>query len=347
MEEAKMNSPTATTDPQTLAADLVAGRSAAVILPRLERSPIRITGTDRAAFLHNMTTADIKRLGPGEGRSAAIVNQRGCILDWVDIYTSAEAHWLITGDGRAEADLAWLERYLITEDVQIEDRSQTLGVLYMTGPSAQAELEKFVPGVANMLAHGALDASIADIRLHIFGTHGLYGNGYYLMAAKADLGVLEQAIGVRAIGETAYEILRVEAGLPALGHELIETRNPWEARLDESVSLDKGCYLGQEIVARLNAYNKVQRYLVGLQWELGAFPVLGTPLFEGDREVGQLTSMATPPGAEHAIGLGFVKAAQAQAGRHLVFKTGEREIAVEVVERPFWHGKTRPVTFSS
>jgi folate-binding protein YgfZ len=342
-----MNPNAAPTDAQTLEAELNAGRTGAVIIAVPQRSPIRITGTDCAAFLHNMTTADIKRMGPGEGRSAAIVNQRGCILDWVDIYSAAEAHWLITGPDRAIPDLAWLDRYLITEDVQLEDRSETLGLLYMTGPRASLELAELVPAVATMPLYGTLDATIKDIRLHIFGTHGLHGNGFYLMAAKADLSVLSNATSARPIGQTAFEILRVEEGLPALGKELGENRNPWEARLDLSVSLEKGCYLGQEIVARLNTYDKVQRYLVGLSWDLASQPIVGTPIFDGEREVGQLTSIATAPGALKASGLGFVKAAQAQPGLQLKLKTDEQELDVEIDERPFWRGKTRQVSFSS
>jgi folate-binding protein YgfZ len=268
-----------------------------LVIRQPDRAMIRLTGADRAAFLHNMTTNDVKGLAPGQGCPAVIVNQRAGILDWVGVYAGADEHWLIGSPGKAAELMAWLDKYLITEDVQLEDRSRDLWL----GPGAGG------------FAH---DGSV-------FGTYGVDGAGAFYLDRPAG----------REVTAEEFEGPRIAAGLPLVGQDLTDQRNPWEGRLDESVSLSKGCYLGQEIVARLNAYDKVQRYLVGLRWEQA--PAVGEKLFQEDKEVGYVSSV------QPAIGLGFAKAAQALPGTRLTTASGN---FVTVEDRPFWAGKTRAVT---
>lgn len=261
------------------------------------RALIRLTGSDRAAFLHNMTTNDVKGLAPGEGCPAVVVNQRGLILDWVGVYAGAEEHWVIGSPGKAAELMAWLDKYLITEDVVLEDRSQDVWL---------------GPGEGGFAHDGK-----------VFGTYGVDGPGAIYLEKPA----------AREVGADEWEALRVQAGLPLVGKDLTEQRNPWEGRLDASISLNKGCYLGQEIVARLNAYDKVQRYLVGLSWN--AAPAEGEKLFFEGKEVGYVSS------AQPRLGLGFVKGAQAQAGTKVQTESGT---SISVDDRPFWAGKTRPIS---
>jgi folate-binding protein YgfZ len=268
-----------------------------VMILQPERALIRLTGGDRAAFLHNMTTNDVKGLAPGQGCPAVVVNQRGLILDWVGVYAGAEEHWVIGSPGKAAELMAWFDKYLITEDVALEDRSQDLWL----GPG---------PGGF-------------DHDGKAFGTYGVDGPGAFYLEKPA----------AREVATDDWEALRVQAGLPLVGKELTEQRNPWEGRLDESISLAKGCYLGQEIVARLNAYDKVQRYMVGLAWETA--PAEGEKLFLEDKEVGYVSSV------QPKIGLGFAKGAQAQPGMRLQTASG---ISMTVEDRPFWAGKTRAVS---
>lgn len=232
---------------------------------------IQVAGTDRVGFMHNMTTADVKRLAVGTACPAAIVNQKGQVLDWGTLHAEPDALFFVTGPGRGDATLAWLERYLITEDVQLSD--------------ATAEAARYLPAPL-----------------------------------------------------TAYE--RVLAGMPAFGHELTERTNPWEARLDAAVSLHKGCYLGQEVVARLRAYDKVQRLLVGLEVLEGVCRAGDALHVEGEeRAIGEVTSVIE--GQPTAV-LGFVKRAHAVPGRQVHGVDGK--FFATVVDRPFWqhHAEERP-----
>ncbi|MDB5096736.1 MAG: folate-binding protein YgfZ [Cyanobacteria bacterium RYN_339] len=248
-----------------------------------DRARIRLTGADRAAFLHNMTTNDIKGLAPGAACQAVVVNQRAGILDWVTVEAGADEHWVTGSPGKAAELMAWLDRYLITEDVQLEDHTGEMPVWTLS-------------------------------------------DGRFALGAKPE--------GAREVTADEFEAWRLAEGLPCVGKDLTDARNPWEGRLDGSVSLAKGCYLGQEIVARLNAYDKVQRYLVGLRGAIAE----GEKLFDADREVGYVSSV------HGEIGLGFAKAAHAAAGTRLTTASGQ---VVTVEDRPFWAGKTRAVTFAT
>lgn len=308
-------------------------KAGAFMQRRSDWGRVKVTGADRAQFLHNMTTQDIKGLAPGQGAPAAVINQRANILDHVEVHADAEAYYVVTSPGRTEDVLAWWDRYLITEDVQLTDLTAVTGLWYVSGARARE-----VVG-AELAPFGLSEIVIAGHTVRVLGTHGLFGDGYHLWVDQAGEEAVGQALtarGATLIDDATFEALRIEWGLPLTGSELTEQRNPWEARLDESISLHKGCYLGQEIVARLNTYDKVQRYLVGLALQ-GEAPAVGTKLLADGQEVGHVTAVAG------AIALGFVKAAQAAPGTELL----AGGTPVKVADRPFWAGKTRAVSAPS
>lgn len=118
-------------------------------------------------------------------------------------------------------------------------------------------------------------------------------------------------------GERCFELLRIEAGLPAGGRELTEEHNPWEALLSDAISLEKGCYVGQEVIARLNTYKKVSKFLVRLRVEGSDEPAPGTPLRHQGQAIGSVTSSARVPGTDHVLALGYVRDEDAITGREI------------------------------
>ncbi|MFQ5873180.1 MAG: YgfZ/GcvT domain-containing protein, partial [Dehalococcoidia bacterium] len=133
------------------------------------------------------------------------------------------------------------------------------------------------------------------------------------------------------MGTDAYDVLRIEAGVPIYGAELSEDVNPLEAGLRSSISFTKGCYVGQEVVARLNTYQKVKRHLVKLRFYDGTAPHPGTPLELDGKEVGTLTSVAVLPGDVRAFALGYVRKAHAQPGVKLAAATDSGNSIGEIV----------------
>lgn len=330
-----------------LASEVRAGHEGAVLMERPDWGRIRVTGADRGTFLHNMTTQDIKGLTPGGGAPAVVINQRANILDHVDVYALPDAFYVITGPGKAESTLAWWDRYLITEDVQLKDETAETCLFYLTGPQAATVIGGLVAEARDLTGFRSVEGVLAGAPVRVASTHGLFGEGFHVVGRAGDREPLLAALagaGAVVLSDAAFEILRVEAGFPMVGRELTEQQNPWEGRLDNSLSLHKGCYLGQEVVARLNTYDKVQRYLVGLELPGPSVPDAAPRLVAEDKEVGFVTSAVTPPGAAHALALGFVKGAYAPAGTSLTMRWGEgNEAPVVVRDLPFWAGKTRAV----
>lgn len=301
-----------------------------------DRGVLRVAGADRVAFLHNMTTADVKGLAPGHGMPGAIVNQKGQVLDWVGIHADDDALWVVTSLPRLGEVAAWLDKYVITEDVAIADHTTEATRFFLTGPGAEA-----LAGVAPWTVAGT---ALAGLPVRVLGAPGWGGPGYLLEAAPGDAAAVADALaaaGAADPGPEARAWLRVATGVPTAGHELTERTNPWEARLDAAVSLAKGCYLGQEVVARLQAYDKVQRLLVGLDLPEGAVVAPGDALLDpadpdGARPLGEVTSVAPGTDGPAAV-LGFVKRAAATPGTGVMVRGADgTKISATVGDRWFW-----------
>jgi folate-binding protein YgfZ len=167
-------------------------------------------------------------------------------------------------------------------------------------------------------------------------TFPLAGDGFLLTVPAASAADLRRAIHdgagepVVEADQALLEILRVEAGLPAAGAELTEDHNPWEARLDDAISLSKGCYVGQEVVARLNTYQKVVRRLVRLAIPAPGRVAPGDPVRAGSGVIGSVTSsVVIPDGTGRMLALGYVRGEDADAGTAVeVEHAGQRVLAV-------------------
>ncbi|HEY9720772.1 MAG TPA: glycine cleavage T C-terminal barrel domain-containing protein [Oscillatoriaceae cyanobacterium] len=299
--------------------------------PEPTRGRLRVGGADRQAFLQNMTTNDVRTLVPGHGQPTVLVNQRAGILDWLGLYAEPETILLVTGPGCGETDTAWLDRYVFSEDVTFSDITGTTVLYYLTGRDAESVARALVPDLGTFaIADARLDGH--DVKL--LGTVGLEGPGYYLLGPAVAASALSAWLAERgaALSDSDHTRWRIETGVPEVGAELDERHNPWEARLDESVSLHKGCYLGQEIVARLYSYHKVQRYLVG--FDLPRDVPAGAKIYADDQEVGAITSAC--PTEAGAIALGYVKSAVAEPGKQLTVVHDDDRLPATVSDRPFW-----------
>ena len=237
-----------------------------------------------------------------------------------------------------------LERYIIADDVTLRDLSGESVVWGLEGPLADAILES-ATGESQRLAEEAwAERSIAGhpVRIAAFGFTGEVA--YQLRmppdAADAVLAALDSAArevglesGLRRGDEAALEVLRVEAGIPLLGAELDEDVLPPEARLERAVSTSKGCYVGQEIVARLRSRGQVNHLLVGLRIESDGLPAVGTLLQAEGRRTGEITSAVVSP-TEGPIALGYVRRAHAEPETRIDYEGGIARVAALPFVRP-------------
>ena len=309
--------------PPDAAAQYRAARADAVLADRSDLGRLLIEGADALDLLHRLTTNDILSLRPGEGTAAAFVTGKGRLIDLVTLHRLEDRLLCLTGAHRAAAVAAHIERFTFREAVRVADASGSHGTLGVYGARAEHRAGRLLgSAAAGRPLHHPLAVELAGVRAVLARTFPLGGGGYHLTAEAADLPALRAAIqeasgGLVEAGPEVVEVMRIEAGLPSPGRELTDDYNPWEARLDDAISLTKGCYVGQEVIARLNTYKKVSKYLVRLSVS-GGLPGPGSGLVrEGTGAIGTLTSAARVPGEERVAALGYVRDEDVTAGGEL------------------------------
>ncbi|HEY9900741.1 MAG TPA: glycine cleavage T C-terminal barrel domain-containing protein [Pantanalinema sp.] len=315
------------------------GRSLGGIVDRSDWGKLWLAGKDAADFLHNYTTHDVKALAPGKGIQTAVTTWKGTMVDHVFVMRREDGLWVLTHPGRSRAVKDALEKYLLGVDVTLEDRTEGYGLLYVFGQLSRPVMAKATGLQPSWPQHAPVPVRIGGAEALVASTWGAFGEGYHVLVTNDAATTVYDALvreadakGMLPIGSEAWERLRIEQGIPAFGHEITEAVNPWEARLADSVSMAKGCYLGQEVIARLANYDKVQRYLVGLRFEGDRLPEQGAEIHVDDKKVGVVTSACAE------LGLGFVKGAYVAPGTRVVVKTGDKSTPAMVEARPFWSG---------
>lgn len=275
-----------------------------------DRTQIEVQGADRAKFLHGFCTNDIKALGPGQGCEALFTNIKGRVLGHAFVFATAQSLWLDTIPGQEATLISHLDRYLIREDVQLIGRSQERGELFVTGPHAAQllMLDEGLPpygSVAREAFGNALDIRRADI---------LGEPGFLLSMPRAALQTTLlslQAVGCRIGSAEEFESRRIAAGFPYYGRDITDENIAQEvARTKQCISFTKGCYLGQEPIARLDAMGHTNRELRRVRFESGAKPTAGASLLSADSDdaAGVITSVAPIPGDQGQTDtLGYLK----------------------------------------
>ena len=252
-------------------------------------------GADHLDFLHRMTSNDFHNLQIGHGLETVFIEQRARILDLATCYRGPDATALILSPDSRTAIPAWLDRFIFAEALELADQTDETAMFELVGPqAAQLVARTLETDLAKLQDHQLLDPQVAD-SLWLARTAGPGLRAFGPPAAVEDLWQRLTAAGARPIGAATWEILRVEQGLPLLGRELTQNYNPWEAGLGRAIHLDKGCYIGQEVIARLDTYDKVKQHLVGLRLSTAELPPTGQPLRAGAREVGRITSAVHSP----------------------------------------------------
>ena len=287
-------------------------------------------GADHLDFLHRMTSNDFHNLQLGHGLEAVFIEQRARILDLATCYRGPDATALILSPDSRPSIPAWLDRFIFAEALELADRTDETAMFELIGPQApQLVTHTLNADLSKLQDHQLLDSQVAD-GLWLARTTGPGLRAFGPPDAVKNLWQHFAAAGARPIGSETWEILRVEQGLPLLGRELTQDYNPWEAGLGRAIHLDKGCYIGQEVIARLDTYDKVKQHLVGLRLSAAELPPTGQPLRDGTREVGRITSAVHSP-TFGPIALAYVRRSACAEGTAL--DTGGAQATV--VSLPF------------
>lgn len=297
--------------------------------PMGHRTQIVVTGKDRASFLHNLCTNDIKRLRPGTGCEAFLTSAQGKTLGFVLVFCHEDRLVVETVADQATRLIAHLDRYIIREDVQLADRSQSRAEVLLSGALTSRRLVDLqLPVPEDPLDHagGRLGESPVSVRrVRIAGP-----NSFLIDAASDQMDATAQWLDrakLEPCCEAALEAVRIEAGWPVFGQDVTDANLPQEIDRDKlAISFSKGCYLGQETVARIDSMGHVNRKLTRVRFFASDVPALATRLVDGDREAGQVTSSAFSPRFDAPLALALVRCEHLTPGTRLQSDAGEAEV---------------------
>ncbi|MFN0063869.1 MAG: YgfZ/GcvT domain-containing protein [Myxococcaceae bacterium] len=315
-----------------------AARHRVALFP-LERDIISVRGPDRVSFVQGMVTQDVAQLSPGNAAYAALLTAKGAMVSDARVHCRTDALLLEVERGRGEAVKQFLEHYLISEDASLEDETTRFRLVRLCGPLAQNVLET---AFAMKLPALLLDAGVACPTGETILGQALWTENTWDVLVPEQLAETSEAKLYEAVyssggvegGEEAAEVLRIEAGVPRYGKDMDEKTIPLEAGLTRAIHYKKGCYIGQEVIARATFRGQVNRQLAGfLLGELSPAPgtLLRNPA-QPDRKLGVLTSVSHSPRMHQNIALGYVHRDFIGPGTRLTLESGGE---VQVAQLPF------------
>jgi folate-binding protein YgfZ len=298
------------------------------LIDRSERGKLALSGADAAAFLNGQVSNDVEALQPGEGCYATFLTPKGKMLGDLRVLATPGELLLDTERVSLQALFDLIRRGTIGWAAELHKRTLETALLSLAGPRAR-ELAGAAEAGLPEAEHAHREARLGGAAVRLVST----ADGVDVLCATGDGSAVSQALvdaGATVVDEAAAEIARIEAGRPRYGIDLDDTTIPQEAGLnDRAVSFTKGCYVGQETVARLHWRGKPNRHLRGLR--LSSAVATGTPLRLGEKDVGRVGSAGLSP-VHGPIALALVRR---EAPPGAVLAAGDDGTTAEVVELPF------------
>ncbi|MCC5641797.1 folate-binding protein [Nostoc sp. CHAB 5824] len=324
--------PTSTIDDKDAAA-IQAAKVGVAICDRSTWGRIKVSGDDRLNFLHNQSTNNFQILKPGQGCDTVFVTSTARTIDLATAYVTEDAVILLVSPNRRQFLMEWLDKYIFFADkVELSDITEDTNTFSLIGPGSDAVIEKL--GIGELIGQPYGSHKVYTIALtegvQVAVGSGLAAPGYTFTFPYTDKETVWNKLleaGAVEMSDRAWDALRILQGRPAPDAELTDDYNPLEVGLWQTISFTKGCYIGQETIARLNTYKGVKQHLLGIR--LSAPALVGSAIAVGDEKVGKLTSYTET--ADGYFGLGYIRTKAGGVG--LKVKVGETE--GEVIEIPF------------
>jgi len=327
--------------------EYLAAKGTVAVMDRSHEGRLRVSGAKRLDLLNRLTTNDVKSLAAGQGARTALLTDKGRMLDVLRLSAREDFLWLLTSPGNQTRVMEHIASLRFRDDVSAEDATAATAMISLFGPQAAHLVEAAARAhqLGDLPAEGSRALEIGGTQVTAIRNRGLGAPGFDLIADAAGAPAVWQRLfaegapyGASPLGEEAFEMLRVERGIPRFGRELTEEHNPLEAGLADTISFKKGCYVGQEVIARLDSRQKVSRQLVGFWLEPGPVPPAPSPIEAAGQEgtpVGTLTSVAPSLDFRRVIGLGYVRNEHAAAGTAVIVVDGADRIGAVVTGLPF------------
>jgi tRNA-modifying protein YgfZ len=310
---------------------LQVARSGAAIYDSSHWGKIIVSDRDRLRFLHNQSTADFEKRQAGEVCDTVFVTSTARTIDLATALILDDEVLLVVSPNRRKYLFDWLDKYIFFADrVKLKDVTDSLASFTLMGAESAGILEGLGCEKLTEIPHNHRLDRIEGIEVRIAIGTELGLPGYRLIVDRDKSVALQQALtnlGAITLDEDAWECLRIAQGRPKPDAELTEDYNPLEVGLWETISFTKGCYIGQETIARLNTYKGVKQYLWGVKLA-GSVPV-GTPITVDGEKVGVLTSCSETD--EEILGLGYVRSKAGGVGLKVMLG----DVQGEIIDLPF------------
>jgi hypothetical protein len=292
-----------------------------------------VNGADGLDLLHRLSTNDLMALRPGQVVSTVLTTDKGRLVDCVTVAKASPALFMVVSPNNEEVVTHWIDRYCITEDVRLRCTTNDTSMFTLIGPGAQSIAAAILgadlpPGMSLQTKLGKATAMVAFVEtprarmVHMIIENSAAVDVWMELSSKSE------KLGAIRMGFAAYESFRIARGIPDIGGEITGEFNPYEVGLRDTISMTKGCYLGQEVIARLDTYQKVRRKLIGVvltsPCHSSGAPI---PLMVGGEEVGVLTSCSSNAVKSRYVALAVVRADRVDEG-DVLFLGGSSESGI-------------------
>jgi folate-binding protein YgfZ len=289
---------------------------------------IKVTGKDRQRFLQGMLTNDVKSLEAGKGAFALFLDVKGHIHADMKVYAFSDHLLLVLQHYLVQNLMAGLDRYIMSEDVRMQDVTPEYGMIQILGPDASLLLESRGMHTIPEVYYSHSMINIAGVETPLIRLPA----GFALLVpnpGQESARVLE-ALNGSMLGGRAFETYRIESGIPLMHRDMDESNFPQECGLHAALNFEKGCYLGQETMARIDAQGHVNRHLVGIL--SSASVTSGDRIFKEGKEVGKITSTTHSLLLQQPLSLGFIRREFAKEGETV--EVGDQNISASVRSLP-------------
>ena len=303
---------------------------------------LSLTGEDRAKFLHRLLSNDVENLSDGEGNYTLLLTNRGKIIADMKVHILGEAIYISTAAECTEDVFAELDKYIIADDVELSVETDNFGVIAVYGPKSTELVQSVLNAeeLSNLPEYHSRFCMFDQQRIVCIRSNTVGECGYHLYISTDKFETLWEKLmaarpNVVPIGWDALESLRIEAGTPRYGTELTDSVIPLEAELEHAIDFEKGCYIGQEIVARMKYRGHPNRLLRGIEIDAENPVQQKSLIYSGDKEIGWITSSAYSPIIRKPIALGYVRTAFTEQGSRIQIEISEGRVDGTVIVLPF------------
>jgi len=317
------------------------------IIDLSSRGKVRLSGKHHLKFLQGMLSNDVMKLQQGKGMYATILTVKGRMVSDMKVYKQEDSILLDLEPEVNQKVSELLTKFRLSYKADIDDLTETIGLISIQGPNSKKLIEKLLDEeISDMQEYDSFKrdfqgSEITVVFLNRTGEQGfdLYIDNGGLQSLWAELLNKGEELNIKPIGYDAFNTLRIEAGIPSYNVDMDENNIPIEAGLWTALDFEKGCYVGQEVVARIKWRGHVNWHLVGFRCDGELVPKLGDEIYDGERKIGRITSSTMSPGLNKPLSLGYVRREFKDEGTKVSIKLSDNtEVQAEVTELPFYKG---------